>query len=109
MPELEGVPVEEEGVESPLSNAPIMDLSVPPLVEKASSRNASYVIPTPSGAGINRFHPDEMVAPIFGPNAPFLETTLGQFISQFGTTSTVNVSVMDLTQTLEDLFPTFFY
>ena len=69
--ELEGVPVEEEGVESPLSNSPITDLSVPPLVEQPSSQNAYFVIPTTSQYRINQFHPNEIVAPIFGPNAPF--------------------------------------
>ena len=37
------------------------------------------------------------MAPIFGPNAPFWETALGQDIYQFGSTSTVNMSSMDLT------------
>ena len=81
MTELEGVPFEEEGVESPLPNSPMTDLAGPPLVEQASSRNKSFVIPTPSRAGLNQFHPDETMAPIFGPNAPFWETALGQAIS----------------------------
>ena len=54
MPDLEGVPVEEEGDEfSPHANAPIMNLSVPPLVEKPFSLKTSFVIPNPSGAGLN--------------------------------------------------------
>ena len=71
MPELEGVPVEQEVVESPLPNAPLAYLLGPPLAKKPSSRNASFVIPNPSGTGIHQFYLDEMVAPIFGPNAPF--------------------------------------
>ena len=50
-------------------------------------------------------HDIEMVAPIFGPNAPFWETSLGQYISQFSTTTTMNVSTMDLTPKSIRLFP----
>ena len=53
--EMEGVLVEEEGVEYTLTNAPTTNLSRPPLVEKPSSKNASFVIPTPSRAGLNQF------------------------------------------------------
>ena len=81
IPQLEAILIKDEGCESDLPNAPMMDLSRSPLVEKPSSRNTSFVIPTPYGSGINQLHPDEMVAPIFGPNAPFWETTLGQAIS----------------------------
>ena len=82
MPELEGVLVTEGGGEfSPLANAPITDFTVPPLVEKPSSLNPNFSIPTPSGAGLNQFQPDETIAPIFGLNAPFWETSLGQAIS----------------------------
>ena len=77
IPELEGVLVEEGGFESPLPNALVADLSRSPLVEKPSYESTSFVIPTPSRVGLNQFHPDEMVAPIFGPNAPFLENSLG--------------------------------
>ena len=74
---MEGVIVEEEGFESPLDNAPIMDLSLPPLAEKRSSRNAYFFIPNPSRAGLNQLQLDEIVAPIFGPNAPFWKIALG--------------------------------
>ena len=89
--------MEEEVVESPPPNAPLTNLLGPPLMEKPSSWNSSFVVPPPSGAGLNQFQPDETVAPIFGPNAPFWETTLGQAIFQFGSTSIVNVSDMELT------------
>ena len=105
MPELEGVLVEEEGVQYPLPNAPMIDLSGPPLLEKPSSQNTFFVVPAPSGAGPNQFHPDETVAPIFGPNAPSWETALGQDISQFGTTTTINVSDMELNTKSRRHFP----
>ena len=98
MPELEGVPVIEGGGEfSPPANVPISDLSVPLLAEQPSSQNLSFSIPTPSRVGFNQFHPIERVAPIFGPNAPFWETSLGQAISEFRSTSVVNVIDMELT------------
>ena len=81
---------------NPLPNALVKDLSGPPLVEKPSSQNTSFIL-APSRAGIDQFHPNEMVTPIFGPNSPFWETSLSQVISQFGTTTTMNVSAMDLT------------
>ena len=83
----------------------MMNLSGLPLAEKPSSHNASFVVSTPSRAGIHQFHPDEMVAPIFGPNAPFWETSLGQSISQFGTASTVNVLALELTPNSRRPFP----
>ena len=107
MPGLEGVLVEEEGFEYHLSNAPIMDPSVPSLVEKPSSWNASFVIPTPSRVDLNQFHPDGTIDPIFGPNAPFWETSLGQAIYQFGTTNTMNVSTMYSTPNSRIPFPYF--
>ena len=61
-------------------------------MEKPSAQNASFVIPTPFGAGINQVHHDEMVAPIFGPNAAFWETSLCQAISYFSTTTTVTAN-----------------
>ena len=78
MPDLEGVAVEEEGAKfSHLPNAPIMDLLVQPLAYKYSSWNTYFVVPTPSKARLNPSYPDETIAPIFGPNAPFWETSLG--------------------------------
>ena len=81
MPELEGVPVEDELFELHIPNDPMTDLSGPPFAKKPSSRNASFVITTPYVAGLNQFQPDEMVAPRFGPNTPFWENSLGQAIS----------------------------
>ena len=71
VPELEGILVKEEGFECPLPNSPRIDLSRQPLVEEPSSRNTSFVIQIPSGDGLNQFYPDKIIAPIFGPNAPF--------------------------------------
>ena len=45
------------------------------------------------------------MAPISRPNAPFLETTLVQAISQFGSTSVVNVSSMDITLNSRSTLP----
>ena len=99
MLDLEGVLVMKEAGEfSPPTNVPIIDYSVPPLVEKTSSRNPSFYVPIPFVARINKFHPDEMVSPIFGPNTPFWEISLGWkiYISQLGSTSAANVSFMEL-------------
>ena len=46
-----------------------------------------------------------MVTPIFGPDDPFWETSLGQSISQFNTTTTVNMLVMELTPNYKRPFP----
>ena len=76
-----------------------------PLAEQPSSQNASFVVLTPFGAGLHQFQADEMVSPIFGPNAPFWETVVHQAISQFGTTTTMNVSAMELTPNSRRPFP----
>ena len=77
MPKLEGLPVEEGVVESPFSTVPLTGLLGQPLVKQPSSWNTYFIVSTPYRDGINQFHPDEMVAPIFGPNTPFWETSLG--------------------------------
>ena len=105
MLELEGVSVKEEGFEYPLPNAPRTDLSRQPLVEELSPRNTSFVVQNPSRDGLNQFYPDEIIGPIFVPIAPFFENSLAQYISQFGTTTTMNVSVMELTQNSRRPFP----
>ena len=80
MPELEGVLVMKGGGEfSPPPNVPITEFLVPPLAEQPSSRNPYFSIPNPSGVGLNQFQLDETMAPIFGLNAPFWETAIGQF------------------------------
>ena len=81
MLELEGVSVKEEGFEYPLPNAPRTDLSRQPLVEELSPRNTSFVVQNPSRDGLNQFYPDKIIAPIFGPNGPFFENSLAQYIS----------------------------
>ena len=50
---MEVIPVEEEVVEYPPPNSPLTYLSGPPLAERTSSRNAYFVVLTPSGVGIH--------------------------------------------------------
>ena len=56
IPELEGVPVTEEGGElSPPTNVSITDYLVPPIAKQPSSRDPYFSIQTPTGARLNQF------------------------------------------------------
>ena len=66
IPELEGVLVTEKGGEfSPPANVPIIDYSVPPIMEQPSSQDPSFSIQTPIGVMLNQFHPDDLVSTMF--------------------------------------------
>ena len=53
----------------------------------------------------NQFHPNDPVSTMFDPTTSFWGTTLGEDISEFGSTSAISVSSMDLTPTGRREFP----
>ena len=98
-PEQEGIPINEgEGEQAPPRNILITDLQTPLVVEKPSTLNTFSIGTSPSsGLVFNQPSPEDPVMNMFGSFAPLQSTTLGQYISEFGSMSATQAPSMNLT------------